>query len=188
MVEYLSNHFRYWTANSWNQSKSYAFRVKICDLYEFIPKDLSPDERSALIDRMYDCLQLEEAFEAPHKILREFDARHRYRWQIGSNGRSGGYLVLYQGGVRDDQPYSMPGKGTDMDEDFTGAEKFSRRDGWGLDDVRERYDLVKDFDATCERAIKAYIEYAKTHRVVTETILVEKQVLVGVEIEEEEKP
>lgn len=28
-----------------------------------------------------------------------FAAEHNYRWQVGMNGRSGGYLVLYQGEI-----------------------------------------------------------------------------------------
>lgn len=38
MVNYLKNHFRYNTANSWNQSTSYARNVKVYNLD--LPKDL----------------------------------------------------------------------------------------------------------------------------------------------------
>lgn len=36
--------------------------------------------------------------------LRDFGLEHEMVWQIGQNGRSGGYLVLYQGG-RNPSPY-----------------------------------------------------------------------------------
>ena len=29
-----------------------------------------------------------------------FDEAHDFRWQVGMNGRSGGYLVLYEGGIK----------------------------------------------------------------------------------------
>jgi len=37
MIDYLKNHFRYNTMNSWNRSTSYANNLKI---YKVIPKEL----------------------------------------------------------------------------------------------------------------------------------------------------
>ena len=33
------------------------------------------------------------------ELMDNFAAEHNYRWQVGMNGRSGGYLVLYQGEI-----------------------------------------------------------------------------------------
>ena len=89
MIEYLSNHFRYHTMNSWNRSTSYAVCVKV-DL--FVPHDLLSDA--------YDMLYVDSAYWNGRDIIREFEERHEYAWQIGSNGRSNGYLVLYSGGQK----------------------------------------------------------------------------------------
>jgi hypothetical protein len=87
MVEYLENHFRYYTGNSWNRSTSYAANVK---LHRIMSDDLDG----------YDFLQTEEAFREGKDIIRQFEERHKYEWQIFSNGRSSGYLVLYTGGMK----------------------------------------------------------------------------------------
>ena len=36
-------------------------------------------------------------FDALKPLMDAFAEAHNYRWQAGMNGRSGGYLVLYQG-------------------------------------------------------------------------------------------
>jgi hypothetical protein len=87
MVAYLCDHFRYHTMNSWNGASSYAANIK---LHQIMPGNLDG----------YDFLQTDEAFRHGNDIIREFEERHHYEWQIGSNGRSGGYLVLYQGGMK----------------------------------------------------------------------------------------
>lgn len=87
MVAYLCDHFRYHTMNSWNRSTSYAASVK---LHQFMPDDLDA----------YGFLQTDEAFFEGRSIISEFEERWGYEWQIGSNGQSGGYLVLYQGGIQ----------------------------------------------------------------------------------------
>ena len=33
-------------------------------------------------------------------LLEEFGRAHNWQWQAGVNGRSGGYVVLYQGGIK----------------------------------------------------------------------------------------
>jgi len=86
MIEYLAGHFRYSTMNSWNGSTSYAARVKV-------------NSRAELrgLDNAYEMLDQEEAFYEVNALIDDFAARHNWTWQIGFNGRSGGYMVLYQG-------------------------------------------------------------------------------------------
>lgn len=90
MVAYLNSHFAYDTMNSCNCSHSFAHCIKVHRL------NTSREEA----DLMYDMLEIEEAFYESSDILREFDRDHHYDFQIGANGRSGGYLVLYRGGAR----------------------------------------------------------------------------------------
>lgn len=92
MIAFLGNHFRYDTMNSWNCGTSFARNIKITRL-------AFPDRET--FNRAFDLLNVEEAFDEFDEILHEFALRHEYSWQIGRNGRSGGYLVLYSGGKKD---------------------------------------------------------------------------------------
>ena len=87
MTEYLSGHFRYNTMNSWNQSTSYAHNMKIHSLG--LDRDIT--------DKLYSLIQVEAFYESLNDLMHEFGEAHNYQWQAGMNGRSGGYLVLYQG-------------------------------------------------------------------------------------------
>lgn len=40
---------------------------------------------------------IQEFFYGINELINEFGHKHNYRWQAGFNGRSSGYLVLYQG-------------------------------------------------------------------------------------------
>lgn len=87
MTQFLSSHFRYPTMNSWNGCTSYACNLKITHL------GLSSEE----IDKLFDLIQTQEFFDAMDTLKQDFAATHNYIWQAWMNGRSGGYLVLYQG-------------------------------------------------------------------------------------------
>lgn len=90
MTDYLRNHFRYYTENPWNLSTSYACNLKIHRL------NLEPEIES----RLFDLLDVQAFFDMRDTILVRFNRGHGYRWQAAFNGRSGGYLVLYQGELR----------------------------------------------------------------------------------------
>lgn len=206
IIEYLREHYRYNTMNSWNASTSYAHCVKINHM-KF------PDK--ATEDVAWDVVcasdHMPVYWEIDH-ILQDFAARHDWRWQIWSNGRSGGYLVLGHGGKkpsqyksrctvcgqlnckpateddrkcgncgRDDrvdipqpnwQHFAQPGMSLDMGEDFHD---------WSLDDLKDRLELVWDFDQTVEIVIAAFIDFCRHHQVVEEEILVKKTVQVAQE-------
>lgn len=87
MTEYLREHFRYPTMSSWNGSTSYACSLKIYQL------GLASDT----VDKLFELIQTEEFFQDLSMLLQDFGSAHDYLWQAGMNGRSGGYLVLYQG-------------------------------------------------------------------------------------------
>ena len=90
MTAYLQNHFRYNTMNSWNCATSYACNLKIHKL------GLSNEIES----KLYDLIQCQEFFDAQRELMDAFAEDHQFRWQVGMNGRSGGYLVLYEGGIK----------------------------------------------------------------------------------------
>lgn len=98
MIAYLVNHFRYNTMNSWNGSTSYAANVKVQKL---------TFPNNEVRNRAYDLIQTDDAYEDVRYIMRRFDKDHDYEWQVGFNGRSGGYIVLYQGGRKKSEHKSV---------------------------------------------------------------------------------
>ena len=84
---FLKNHFRYNTMNSWNCSTSYANNVKVYNLC------LSGEQEN----KLYSMMEVDEFYDLINDDLMLFALEHDYRWQVGFNGRSGGYLVLYKG-------------------------------------------------------------------------------------------
>jgi hypothetical protein len=86
MVEFLAGHFRYNTMNSWNRGASYANRVKIRHL------GLTREQDS----KAYDILNTNYWDELRY-VIDDFTLAMDGHYSIGTNGRSGGYLVLYRG-------------------------------------------------------------------------------------------
>jgi len=90
MTHYLLGHFRYNTMNHWNRSTSYACDLKIHHL------DLEQD----ITNKLYDMIQIDEFYYSLNDLMRAFSEEHNQIWQVGMNGRSRGYLVLYQGELK----------------------------------------------------------------------------------------
>lgn len=193
MTDYLRNHFRYSTMNSWNQGTSYACNLKIYRL------GLHPEIES----KLYDMLDTQEFYFARQARLDLFNEQHQYRWQAGFNGRSGGYLVLYEGGLKPTghlsyctccgqrnyrsikdtnsicgvcgqatrvdykvppkQPFTYPGRGIDMDDDY---------EEWSISDLRDRVRLVQELDSLADDLVSQAIQMANQYEVVEEEYLV----------------
>jgi hypothetical protein len=156
-IAFLRAHRRYHTMNSWNNATSYAHCIKIDHL-----DGLSREDR----DRCYDGLACEQAFFNFNDEIFIFGVEHK-GWCMGTNGRSGGYLVLYR--REGDKVY--PGRGLDMDEDFAG---------WGDEDIAARVEEVRRFDEACESAVAAYVDFCRTHKFVDKTRMVPEK-YVGAE-------
>ena len=191
MTAYLSGHFRYNTMNSWNRSTSYACNMK---LYK-----LGLDRGTE--DKLWDIIQVPEFYERLNERIEDFNWQHNYLWQAGWNGRSGGYLVLYQGGTKPSgyrsyctkcgqknytsiaetgnwcgvcneearvdyikppmQIFSFPGRGIDMDEDF---------EDWSLYELRQRTELVQEFDRLADDIVAEALYIAQNHSVEERTV------------------
>ncbi len=93
MIAFLSHHYRYHTMNSWNASTSYAHNVKVYKL------GLSSEDTN----KLYSLLDCSEFYERLSFYFNRFAYEHNYEWQAGFNGRSGGYIVLYQGYAKPSQ-------------------------------------------------------------------------------------
>ena len=193
MVEFLSEHFRYSTMNSWNHSTSYANNVKVGNIGLTHEQDM----------KLYDIMETEGAYDSINDLILQFGFDHDWKWQVGFNGRSGGYLVLYKGGWKEDehksfctacgqknfrtveetgckcgrcgretrrnydkplkQVFTYPGQNVDMDEDF---------EDWTIEELRNRVDLVTEFDRLCDAVIEEAAYMADNFVVEEEEILV----------------
>ena len=113
----IGKRIRYWTMNSWNGSKSLAYNMKI---YNIFPTKYR-DAIYALMDKPQDISYKVNA------LIHAFEHKYNYKWQAIFNGRSGGYLVLYSGGIRDGVPYCQPGLGIEDNEVPTEVKKDFRK-------------------------------------------------------------
>ena len=202
MVNFLREHFRYPTMNSWNRSTSYANNLKIHHLD--LPQEI---ERKA-----FELLSVNDIDMEINDLIREWNYEHQYRWQAGFNGRSGGYLVLYQGSLEPTEHKSIctncgqlnfqtteksnqcgvcrqttrvnlekprmmiktyPGRSTDQYEDF---------EDWSLEELRERVKLVQSFDQLCDNIVAQLIYICENFEVVEQEICVPKTIRVLQEV------
>lgn len=204
MISFLKNHFRYNTMNTWNRLTSYTNNIKIYNLH------VTSDVKDALYDMLSVEDTGAYEFEEANAILRDFAENYDGCYHIGRNGRSNGYLVLYTGykkesryksfcmdcgqqnyrpATKDDRRCGRCGKNTrinfsephyeyyvnsagiDMDDDF---------DDWTDEELKDRVNIVQDFDKTCDAYIQKMIEIAKEYRVEETTVYVpvQKNILV----------
>jgi hypothetical protein len=199
MTAFLKKHFRYDTMNSWNKSTSYANNIKLYCIDK--PDDIG-------IDTFWEMFEITEWHMKLSSLLEDFGRKHDWQWQAGINGRSGGYIVLYQGGIKPSgyesycthcgqknyqavvdigicgrcnakarvnfkqthmQVFTFPGKNVDEGEDFID---------WTLSEIRERVELVQDFDRLCDDIVNEYVELCRNYRIAEEEIRVPKMIKV----------
>ena len=204
-LAFLKGHFRYHTMNSWNGVHSYAVNIKVSHL------NLTHDQR----DACYTMLSSNEAQQEFCWYLENLGQETDHAFQIGTNGRSNGYAVLFTGGRKPSgyksyctkcrqqnwtsvtenstrcghcgemtrKDYEKPhmvsytnGKGLDQDADWDNKEY------WDADQIRARFDEVWAFDECVEFACRDFVEFATTHKLVEETIMVSKKIMVAKEI------
>jgi len=134
---------RYHTMNSWNLSKAPAYNLKVWDV---IPNDLT--------DKVFDMMECEDFYDDINIMIHNFGEKHDFEWQAGFNGRSGGYLVLYKGGVKNKQIVCYPGKDIEDDE------------------VPD--DIMEDFDRLAHDIVESVIYKAKSCIIKEVKYIVEK--------------
>ena len=178
MTEFLKEHFRYDTMNSWNCSTSYANNVKVHKL------GLTAEQE----DKLWKLIDTDEYYDELRCAMDDFAEAHDYAWQAGFNGRSGGYLVLYQGSKKYSEhlsfcpkcgqrnfktalpgndkcgvcgatrvnyinppieTFTYPGRGTDDGEDF---------EDWSIEALRDRVKLVQEFDMLCDELLSITVD------------------------------
>lgn len=179
MTDFLINHFRYNTMNSWNCSTSYAANVKIYNL------GLSRAE----LDKLYELIETDDFYDNINWLIHDFEAEHDHLWQVGFNGRSGGYLVLYEGykkpsdyksfctkcGQRNYKTVEETGNckcgrcGSDSRVNYTtqqyeygcypgrSVDMDEDFEDWDMYSLKRRVQLVQEFDMLCDN-ILAYVK------------------------------
>lgn len=147
MIDFLLHHFRYYTMNPWNRSTSYANNVKLYNLD--IPKEYE--------DKAYELLEISETFDAFNELFSEFTAMTGYT--VGFNGRSNGYIVLYDTEYNHDTGIlvTYPGRNIDQYEDF---------ENWTLEALQERVRIVILFDKLCDDCRNAFINILENYDIV----------------------
>ena len=142
MFNFLNNHFMYDTMNSWNNLKSIANNVKIHKL------KLEGNEWEALA-----ALQRDNYFEV-NSMIEDWEHEHK-GYEVNFNGRSGGYLVLYND---NDMCCAIPDRliGYDSYEDFKEDYKYYGTMKDAKYELREYTKLVQDFDKLCDE-IRDYV-------------------------------
>jgi hypothetical protein len=198
MIAFLRGHFRYDTMNYCNASTSYASKIKVHSLP--IPDGLR--------DAAYAMLESEEWADRMGSLMIFFALEHDYEWQMGTNGRSGGYIVLYQGEKKPDTfsksrcpscgiktgyeagkecqrchkdklvPYSGHTVSTFPGRSTDQGEDFEE---WDSDSLRARVRLVREFDAACDGILNEFIGYCTDFEVKDKIVYVPKTVKVLVE-------
>ena len=145
MFNFLKDHFQYYTMNSWNRTKSIANNVKLYKL------ELSGDWCTA-----FDFLN-DSSYDEINSMIEDWEFEHK-GYKVGFNGRSGGYLVLYNdnnnGCILSDDIDEC----ADYEEykryctEYYGGVKHNRRD------LVQTVKLVQDFDKLCDQ-LRDYCDY-----------------------------
>ena len=148
MFEFLKNHFEYPTMNAWNRHYSIANNVKLYNLH------LTGDWCTVLR-----FLESDE-YETVNWMIREWEASHR-GFKVGFNGRSSGYLVLYN---ESDYKHILPDYIIES-EDYEEYKRYCTEYYGSVSDNRATLRfftrLVRDFDKLCDE-LRAYCDDLST--------------------------
>lgn len=160
MIDFLRNHETYYTMNSWNLAQAPAHNVKYYNL--------GLDQET--LDKAYSLHTLDGTpFELEMLIvdrIREFSYEYKFN-TIGFNGRSGGYLVLYERAYdKNNTLRTYPGRAVFQCIDFDIS----------LNELRDIVKVVQAFDKACDDIRDLFIGYLKTHEMVQEQIVLEKTI------------
>ena len=159
MFNFINNHFRYDTMNSWNLVKSIANNVKLYNL------GLDGDWGVALnflVDE-YDCGGLQYKIR---EMISDWEADHP-KCYLGFNGRSDGYLVMYnrEKDNRINFRSILPNwlEGFNNYEDWKDYAKEYLVDNIKdiIPSLREYTELIRSFDKLCDDIRDLVNEYSK---------------------------
>ena len=154
MFDFLTGHFTYDTMNSWNGLRSIAHNVKLYNL-----PGIDYAEASQALE--------EDQYETINQTIRDWEDEHE-GYEVGFNGRSGGYLVLYSKNHHDhvfnSDSYSPCGY-INSKNGYEDWKEDVRRD-WGSlkayqPSLIKQVQLVQEFDKLCDDLIEVLKELIK---------------------------
>jgi hypothetical protein len=190
MVKFLTGHFRYAIDRSWSRT-TYANRVKIP--YLGLTREQEMRASEVLSTGYWSELQ---------STIDDFTFEMDGNYTIGVNGRSGGYLVLLQGEYYDPGYKSRcracgrlnfksvigdaeECRACHKHERVNLSEPMQRHrvlnmdldqdlefDDWSMSALRERVELVREFDRACDDIRNDFIDILDNFAVVEETVMV----------------
>lgn len=142
---YIKNHETYFTMNSWNGLSSIANNVKVYNL------GLPEIQKN----KLYDFIECENFYNEINFLI------HHSGLKVGFNGRSSGYLVLYNKdnncSAVDDCYYNF-----ESYKEFLDCEKDGKNFRVAQENckciIENDFNLVKEFDILCD-GIRDYIIY-----------------------------
>lgn len=150
MFEFLKGHFKYSTLNYWNNLWSIANNVKIYKL--------------GLDWEILDILQVDNYFTL-NTMIENWEEEHP-RYKVGFNGRSGGYLVLYN----EDNNKSVLDYYVDTNDTYEDFKEDVKNNYGGLkwykQELINQVELVQDFDKLCDNLLEECKYMLKHYKVV----------------------
>ena len=150
MFNFINNHFTYDTLNSWNQLHSIANNVKLYNL------KLKGDWCKAL-DLLFDECDESGLQYNINEMIEHWERQHP-GYKLGFNGRSSGYLVMYnEGNCKSILPDILQQRNyEDFKEDvryWYGGLKYYRNE------LQFYTKLIQDFDKLCDELRELVEEY-----------------------------
>lgn len=150
LTQFLKRHYRYFTANSWNISTSYANNVKLHNL------GLTSEQFDKAFAIVCDPeINIEEYNDEQSKLFHQFTKETGYA--AGFNGRSNGYVVLYDTEL--DYSSNPPTRriyyGRNIDQ-------YANFEEWSIDELHERYHVIHKFDQLCEDLKDLLLKYVNS--------------------------
>lgn len=153
--DYLKNHFTYWTMNSWNGLKSIANNIKLWNL------GLNNEQLFKAFEIICDEDLSEELWFDLKTYIRDFEDEHP-GYQIYSNGRSDGYLVLMN---EENNSNVLSSEILDYNSYKDAVKSLCEYEGYSYKDsqnhmryvIERDFDLVVDFDKTCDFMLEDFV-------------------------------
>lgn len=150
MFKFLKEHFSYWTLNSWNRLDSIANNVKIYKL--------------GLDWDILDILQVDN-YCTLNTMIEDWEIIHP-GYKVGFNGRSGGYLVLYN----DNNNSSVLDYYVDTNDNYDDFKEDVQLNYGGLkwykDELVNQVELVQEFDKLCDDLVEECRYMLKHYKIV----------------------
>jgi len=175
MIDFLVNHYRYNTMNSWNRSTSYANNVKL--------QNIALSDENIDMEQALTFLQSDNTYNydfAIDELFNEF--KNDTGYTAGFNGRSSGYIVMYETHYDPDSEKLITYPGRSIDENLE-----NEIDEWTIDEIKDRYALVKRFDTLCDDIRKEFIYYCKNTKMVDILLLKPNSISIGIMRDDEDE-